>query len=70
MIYHYLVNNHWDTQLYLMAWTVIFKVIGIGYNPYRADLGYGYKRAIFSRFWSKTLFSNKISNGDGHEIHM
>ena len=54
-----------------MTLTVIFKVIGIGYNRYRAYLGYGYKRAIFLKIlvWN-ILFSNKISNGDGQEIHM
>ena len=39
-----------------MTLTVIFKVIGIGYNPHSADLGKGFKRAIFSRFWSRTYY--------------
>ena len=30
-----------------MTLTVIFKVIGIGYNPYRADLGVGLWKANF-----------------------
>ena len=31
--------SHLDTQWCPMTLTVIFKVIGIGYNQYKADLG-------------------------------
>ena len=54
--YIIIVLIHSFTQWHHMTLAVIFKVIDIGYNTYRADLGQGYLRVTFERFCPRTYY--------------